>query len=84
MVERFESFINIFSLSCCRIYKERSKKRSKTVSKANTQSPCEYYSVHTRIIFILCFVYMSIHRESKSCLLLSMSMMSTSNFEVWE
>ena len=51
----------------------------------NTQPSTEHCRVHTRIIFILCFVYtMLSYGESKSttsCVLLSMSTLSTSNFE---
>ena len=42
--------------SCCRIYKRRNKKNTKTVSKANTQPYGEYCSVPTRIILILWFL----------------------------
>ena len=53
--------------------------KTKTASKANTQPSTEYCSVRMPIIIIL-----SIHGGSKSttsCVLLSMSTMSSSNFE---
>ena len=64
--------------------KKRRKKKTKPASNANTQPSTEYYSVRMQIIIILCFMYMTIHGESKSttsCVLSSMSRISTSNFE---
>ena len=65
--------------------KEEKKKNTKTARKASTKPSTEYCSVNMiRIILISCFVYMLVHRELKSttlCVLLSMSMMSISNFE---
>ena len=82
----FASRIKIYSLSYCCIYKKMKKEKTKTASKANTQPSIEYCSVHMWIIFILCFVYVSVHEEPKStilCLLLSMNRMSISNFQYW-
>ena len=70
--EWFESFINIYIHSCCCIYKESRKKKTKTASKANTHNlllsivefVCESY-------YMLCFVYMSIYEELKSTTSLS-------------
>ena len=58
--------------------------QTKTAMKVNTQCSIEYCSVSTGIVPILRFLYMLSHRESKSTtsyVLLSMSTMSTSNFE---
>ena len=52
--EWLESFIKIYSLSSCCIYKK--KKKGKTASKANTQQFSEYWSVRTRIILVLWFL----------------------------
>ena len=72
------------NLQSC-IYKKKKKKtKTKTASKANTQPSTEFCRVRIRIILILWFVYMSIHGEWKSttsCLLLSMSTMSTLDFK---
>ena len=57
--------------------KKRRMKKTKTANKANTQTSSKCCSVRTRIIHILCFVY----QLTTSCILLSMSTMSTSNFE---
>ena len=61
-----------------------SKKTERAASRANTQPSSEYFNVRTRFIFILCFVDMLCQGESNSRtsnMLLSMNMMSTSNFE---
>ena len=69
--------VKIYSFSCCI---KKKKLKTKKASKANAQRSSEYCSVSTRIIHILCFVYMLSHRQSKSilsCVLLNMSIMST-------
>ena len=51
-------------------------KKEKTKGSIHTKPYTEYCSVRIRIILILCFVYVSIHEESKSttsCVLLNMS-----------
>ena len=55
--------------------KKRRKKKTSTTRKPNTQPSTEHCSVRMRIILILC------RRVETSCVLLSISMMSTSNFE---
>ena len=76
--------MNIYSLSCCCIYKKKTKKKKGKGKESNTQLSAEYCSVDMRIIHMLWFLEMSIHGESKlttSCVVLSTSRMSTSNFE---
>ena len=64
--------------------KRHISKKVKAAGRTNTQAFSEYFSVRTRIILILCFVYVLSFIESKSItsyVLLSMSMMSTSNVQ---
>ena len=75
------------SVSNCCIYKKRKQThKQKRQSCMQSKHTFEYFSVRKRIIFILCFLCMLSYRESKSTIiyvLLSMELMSTSNFECW-
>ena len=61
------------------------QKKVQSDQRANAQSSSEYFNVRARFIFILRFMYMLSHRESKSTtrsyVLLSINMVSTLNFE---
>ena len=56
-------------------------REDKAASRVNTQPSSKYFSVRTRFILFLCFVYMLSYLEIISYALSSMNMMNTSNFE---